>query len=131
MRADRLVSENAAWTVVAIAFFVGVFFGVMAGDMLWRLAYTRAGLIQITDPAPYPSTPGFGASVSANASPNATMQATPSGLTRRTEKPPASLAVTIISAPVDVRPDTRGVSAYFCAKPARASGSPMHCGVCA
>ena len=28
-----------------------------------------------------------------------------------TEKPPASDAVTIISAPVDVRPDTRGASA--------------------
>lgn len=72
-------------------------------------AQTHNAGSRLSPERPHPSTPGFGASVSANASPNATMQATPSGLTRRTEKPPASLAVTIISAPVDVRPDTRGV----------------------
>lgn len=56
-------------------------------------------------------TPGFGASVSPKPSPDAAMQASPSGVTIRTVKPPASLAVTIINCPFAIRPDTRGASA--------------------
>lgn len=81
----------------------------MSDDLLRELARAKAAFqlraikAVIAD---HPSTPGLSASITSNASPDATMQAAPSGLTRRTEKPPASLAVTIISAPVDVRPDT-------------------------
>ena len=56
----------------------------------------------------YPSTPAGSWGSTSNADPDATMRASPSGVTSSTEKPPASLAVITINEPLLARPDTRG-----------------------
>lgn len=82
----------------------------MSDDLLRELARAKA-VFQLRAIkaviADQPSTPPGSTS---NASPEATMQACPSGVTSSTDQPPASPAVMIMRLPLLASPDTRGTS---------------------
>ncbi len=81
-------------------------------------AQTHNAGSRLSPERPHPSTPGFGASVSPNPSPDAAMQAICSGVTTSAVHVPTSLAVMMSNWPPCISPDARGASAYRSANPA-------------